>query len=257
MIKRTILIVLYQFATVSVASDAEVYWVEYDGENKIMVADNLAGQWSDPREIYASNNALTSLAVASNDEGGKLLVWSEQRKSKTVLKQSTYGANSNTWSLAQLLTDKGQSNMASVLISKGGGTVWLIWSSDRDGLDDVYASERKNGASLSVNKVHEENDVPDVLPTARINEKGDIELNWLRYSRNQRGYVATSGLIKIDIVDERTINESKSANHAVRYDQEVAAGRMKFPSFVNDNPTAVLHFPTHYYIQSTRINGSL
>jgi len=68
--------------------EAEVVWIDNSPDGGQVLWSELLEDdvWSEPTIIYKTKNPLTSPALGTDHYGNKLLIWTEQRRTKTILR---------------------------------------------------------------------------------------------------------------------------------------------------------------------------
>lgn len=138
---------------------AEVVWPEFDGAQHKLIYQYFDGeQWHSPGNVvYRSDHALLSPILGSTGEQQKVLVWSEMRGEKIVLKSMLGNVNKAAinWQKPILLTDRGMQNLGAVMIRDGSGQLWLFWASATVDPSDLYVSVFQNNAWSPPQRVNE------------------------------------------------------------------------------------------------------
>ena len=132
------------------------------------------------------------------------------------------------------------------LIKDGSGDLWLFWSSSADGDTDIYVMKKSvGGAWGNVQRVHANNDVPDSKPQARLNETGNIQLEWFHLNEQARRYETVQLEIEASSSEKAEVQELQTK-------QEIT--QIKLPNFLPQNTSGVLLFKDNVFYQSKRID---
>ena len=228
---------------------AELLWVEQvQKEQQIKFSELVDGEWSDPTTLFASENALTSPALGSSSNGDRLVIWTEQRRTKTVL-QSMQQTAGGTWGAVRIFSETGRENYAASIVHDLNDVAWVFWSSTRSDLSEIFMVKSGPTGWSKPLQIHPDNAVPDILPVAALNSEGDVEVEWTQYSFVQGKYLRTSrtfaALQSGSVADQ---NIRRLASHAMN------AEDLKLPNFLPDNALSTLHLPTNMMIQSRPIS---
>ena len=177
---------------------AELIWTEFDGEKHLLLHSQYREkQWSQPKTIYSSNNAMSSPTLAQlNDQttAADFAVWTEQRGTKTVLMQ-TRRIEQNRWQPATQFYAGGTDNFSPYVINDLLGNTFIFWSSsDVNRLADIVYSVKGNDWSTP-RPLHAPNKVPDLGPVAALNSNGPIEVSWRTYDFSAGRYVTKSTIV--------------------------------------------------------------
>lgn len=246
-------IVLLSLPILVSAQQASLVWSENNAlQNNYILLSHLSSKssetasasksditWIDPTRIHSSGNTLTTPSYTQNNEY-KMVVWSEVINKKPALFYS-YSTNGPDWSQPKLLSNNGE-NLGSTLITARDGSIWAFWSSDRNGLDDIFSSTWSGGFWSSPTVIHSKNDVPDVLPKVNIDNNGDIVVSWKTYSSKVSRYVEKAVVIKQNL---RIQNTQASHNK-----QDILLQELAPIPFDISQSRAYIHVPENQYQQS-------
>lgn len=195
--------------------------------------------WTEPLRIHTSEHTLSTPSYIQNNDQ-KMLVWSEIVNKKPALMYS-YSSDGKNWNQPRLLTKSGE-NLGSTMLTARDSSIWAFWSSDRNGLDDIFSS-RWNGAAWSSPKIiHAKNDVPDVLPTVQLNDDGNIQVSWKQYSTDVNQYIEITSTIKQDL--------EGSSTEVMTNEQDTLLQDLTQIPFDISQSRAYIHVPRNRYQQS-------
>jgi hypothetical protein len=127
--------------------------------------------------------------------------------------------------------------------------VWVFWSANFGGLDDVYFVRRTDMGWSKPERVNDKNEVPDIQPQARINQDGQVEISWQSYSFAAGDYAINTRVLE---TDKQTVNGDSSPND-LPPKTELTLDDITLPSFISENLRSLLHFPANQYEQSVRV----
>jgi hypothetical protein len=225
---------------------AELVWAETEsGLNVIAYSKWNGEEWSDPIQIYENSNAVSTPSLATQIDGTKVLVWSEQQRRKSVLMWKKRSPIDETWSEASVFSRFGIENVSPSLVNDLTGTLWVFWSAQQDGLSDVFVSKQHAGSWSQPQQVNGLNKVPDIKPIARILEDGSVHVEWRSYDFDVGDYVSAQ---KSFTVGSTTIQGQANAEHI-----DVDPDKISLPAFISGQSYATMHLPNNRLIQSYRI----
>ena len=227
---------------------AELIWIEHGDMHQIHFSEYSQNGWTLPRVIWKGKNYINSLAINTDREGAKFLVFTEYLKSAKVLKSISKPANENEWSESVLLSDFGRENLAASMVQDMEGVVWLFWSANRGDLDDIYLSKMVMQNWSEPIKVNVDNDVPDTNPIASLNENGEVMVEWQTFSMETGSYVTQNRVFELDI------NSKNRYKAAIFKNKEINPGDLSLPSFLPNRSLALIHFPNNLKRQSSLID---
>ena len=226
---------------------AALIWHDFNDQNyQVMISEFDQQIWSSPQIVAQSDKPITTPALAILEDQTLLAVWSQQAFGAVRLMSANRPENSDTWSTAQVLRSDGAWNMNPNLIKDGSGDLWLFWSSSADGDTDIYVMKKSvGGAWGNVQRVHANNDVPDSKPQARLNETGNIQLEWFHLNEQARRYETVQLEIEASSSEKAEVQELQTK-------QEIT--QIKLPNFLPQNTSGVLLFKDNVFYQSKRID---
>jgi len=225
----------------------ELVWAQDDEDGfSLQLSQFLNQLWGEPEVLYRSDNPITTPALGTSPAGDKLLIWTEQLRRKTVLK-SMRRAVGGSWQEAQVFSDSGLENFAVSIVYDGNGEGWVFWSSAGGELADIYLSRSAGTGWSRRQRIHAENEVPDIMPAASITQQGNVMVEWTQYSFDQGRYILTSKEFQVEKIDNANKNNDIDKESAVLRD-------LSLPEFVPKNRRLLLHFPKHTMIQSRHLS---
>ena len=119
-------------------------------------------------------------SAASTADGSTWVVWSAANDTGSSLYYSIF--DGSPWSYPQNMPTHLSSNTAASVIVDNSDIPWIVWAGF-DGQDDDIYYTRWNGldwnAPLRVNK---DDCLPDILPSIRMDEEGNLRVAWLGYN---------------------------------------------------------------------------
>lgn len=225
---------------------AELVWASSTGElNRILYSEWNGDNWSDPKVIYQSENSTASPALATLADGSKALIWSEQRRRKSVLMWSKRSAAEPVWSTATVFSRLGSENVAPSIVRDLEGSLWVFWSAQKSGYSDVFYTRQLAGDWSQPQQVNQANEVPDIKPLAFVGEQGEIVVEWRSFSFDAQDYVTQTRAFE-------PITGLK-ASLKKRFRQETDPQKTPIPSFISATDFATIHLAKNIGVQSFRI----
>jgi len=228
---------------------AELVWVESStDEHKIMYSQLAGDKWSKPLMIYISENYITTPTMSTDLDNNKSLIWSEQRDNNIIL-MSTRKVPSNTkWAQAKELNDFKAENLSPSIVTDSLNRSWVFWSSNFEGLDDIYYSRQESSQWSSPRRVHANNDVPDIQPIASLDEELNVVVRWKTYNRSTAQYLTVQQLFPLDTSIENRYKKLKDNS------LEESISGVAVPNFLPKDSAIILHFPNNKIEQSVRLD---
>lgn len=248
-IKFYLVLVLCCFSSCLFASESRaiLVWSNFDGKHHIVSSSLSGDQWSEPAVIYTSDNLIVTPALAKNSEGQTMLVWSEQQQGRMEIFQSLHSSERNEWSESEALIDEGDENLNPSVLNDGQGGLWLFWSGNNGGLDDIYYKNMIAGQTKwsETKQLNTANEVPDYKPIAELDQFGDIVVRWQTYDYLSAKYVEAQETI---VVEQNVAYDAAQSKNDIKLEDII------LPDFLPADSAVSLLFPNNVAAQSIRID---
>jgi hypothetical protein len=156
-----------------------VAWVAYrDRADRVLLRTRRGGAWSEPEEVTPQPADIFRTAAAEDGDGKLWIFWSQRENDRWHL----WGRarKNGRWEAAIRLTDAG-SNMFH-RAAAGGGCVFLVWQSFRNGQSDIYLRALQSGVWSPEQRVSE-SPANDWEPSVAAAPDGGAFLAWDGYDR--------------------------------------------------------------------------
>lgn len=198
--------------------------------------------WSEPLTVHESEHPIISSNLVTLSNGSQILIWSQHEKSKSTIRFKTKDPLRDNWSEPDFLFKQGTENigLSTLRINQ---TVWAFWASTQHSLPDINYAIYANGRWGTASTLHPENNVPDLLPIASINEDNDIEVNWLSYSFLHSDYQQAKKTISNSLVKPSQVDI-------------INPEEFETPFFLPQNQSVTIRFPRNHYQQSSLISSN-
>lgn len=253
-LKRQILTIyaaLFMVPSFASGVASEAVWVEAQKDiYSIRFARLIDDEWEQfDSPLYTSENAMTSPALGTNSQGRKILIWTEQKKSRSILMSIT-GEPTATggliWSLPSIFSKYGSENFAATIVHDINDEAWVFWSATLDTYSDIVM-QRFAGQSWSEPvRVNKTNEVPDDLPRAQITEENRVKVQWNTFDLD-------SG-VSVVRFKEFSIRHNGSPTKRLKAVDNIDEREVSMPTNLPPYTPALLHFPTNAMIQSAPVN---
>lgn len=230
---------------------AEVVWAEYDGEqNNVLYSQWTGEDWREPESIYSNDNYVATPTLSTTKNGEKIVIWSEQRASKSVLMMSKRPNNEELWSEATLFSQHGSENVSPSLVKDRKGTLWVFWAADVDSYSDVFYSRQISGSWAAPVRVNSANQVPDIKPIANVDKDGNVEVTWGRYDFDVGDYVTETVTFEIE---SKIVSE---LDKKIILAKELDPKKLPIPGFIKPSSFATIHIANNRLITNFRLEPS-
>jgi len=236
-------------ASLALAADAEYIWAENDYPGSTLYMSTYQnGAWGD-REVIFSDEHLNILpSLGSDSQGNHLAVWvTLMPQGSSVLRYSWQ--QNDGWTEPEILWDGFKENLAPVVLFDAADTAWVFWSANDGDDDDIYQASFVDGNWNPPRQVNRENDVPDILPSAILDQNGNVVVHWQQlqpdatYQERSKvvATVARAGLLAKNKKFRKTRKSSGPA-----------PARIPAPPFEGNSRTTI-HYPDDIFNQFTTI----
>ncbi|MDW7772698.1 MAG: hypothetical protein SCH71_07380 [Desulfobulbaceae bacterium] len=184
---KTILFVMFLAAALQVANcrtvdaremTAEMVWIGPEKTGNMVFYSYLQEDvWSKPLRLSHEN--LTNLVptIASDRSNRTFVVWTVVTGGESFLHFVIL--RDGKIETGPLKIETGMAtNMAPFLAEDYDGAIWLAWSGNNGTTSDVYSSYWENNRWQPAKRVHEKNNVPDILPQLKADPEGTVSVSW-------------------------------------------------------------------------------
>lgn len=171
-------LLLFTISSPVFAVDAEFIWAETDAVgSSLYISRYQDGVWGEKEVIVSNANFNFLPALGADSLGNHLAVWVIIKSAGKSLLEYSF-KRQGSWSAPKVVNHSFAENLAPVILFDTFNAPWIFWSANNGGNDDVYMTSYSGGVWKQPVKVNEDNDVPDILPKAWLDESGDIVVSW-------------------------------------------------------------------------------
>lgn len=241
--------------TIAYGQEAEFIWSEEDQYGtQILMSTYRDGVWQPGEKIIDDTNLNILPTMGMNSKKQKLAVWSAVSETGSILKYSVKSGDS--WQASQILTNQMSTNLAPVVVFDNNDICWVFWSANNNNDDDIYMSRLTTGTwSLPV-RVNDDNDDPDILPEAGMDDSGNVWVSWQTltgdgyvnvsksFSANDKKIMRISNSISIQQIEQ--LKSKSNSDHS-----------MQPPAFFKSLSRASFYFPGDNKRPSRTVKGNL
>ena len=250
LIQLVIIIFLLSISKFSSAIDAEIIWSENIGsKSKIFLNRYHRGVWDAPDLIVESDKLSLLPSVGSDGEGNQVALWVEiQNDGKSKLKYSFL--KNKGWNHPLFIPEQQNENLAPVVVYDSFKHPIIFWSSnDGENDDDIFMTRWSSKGWETPRIIHEENNVPDILPEAGMDEANRIWVCWKKINE-EKVYIESCRII----FPNGETKEIKKEKIDRRLDNDIK--KIEPPTFKFGKSRATVHFPGNRINQSITIRDN-
>ncbi len=229
------------FATATWVESSQDKFQVFESSCYELVGPNKTPHWTNATVIHSSTRPITSTSLVTLLNDTQILFWSEQNRSKTLIRYKSRKSIEEEWSKPLTLHDQGTENIGINLFRKDN-KVWAFWAATdpkgvKNSLPDIIYREFGNGLWGPAKPVHANNNVPDIQPTSALNSDGDLVVEWLSYSFLQSTYIRA----------QKKISNGFDINGLVDI---INVDGFENPDFLPSGQAITLRFPQNHFTQS-------
>lgn len=208
-----------------------MHFTRYDGQ-----------AWSEPFPLSDGRNEEILPTIGSDDQGGIWVAWTELNG---IFGSIRYSFNSTgAWSAPESLATATISDLAPSLAVDREGVAWLVFSGSDGIRDDIFSVRWLGNGWSRPEKIHPDNDTPDVLPQISIGSGGLPVVRWQgfdgglyrMFSSNWTGSEWTAP--KVEDIDRRRLAATRASAGPEGENEQMLN---KLPPFLKDPSQAALH----------------
>ena len=199
-------------------------------------------------ENLSENNKLNDFTpvILGSPARETMVVWSEANGA--IASQLKYRTLSDSgWSGAKVIESATQTDTAPTLVLDGRGRIWCFWVGFDGADDEIYFSVYENQNWWEPQRLYkQDNEVPDLFPTAILSSNGKMEVNWKRFDFVSRQYVD----LITELIDDEEIKFSEPKRTVLNPFKSIARlpRGFKIPEGVAHPRSATIYFsamPNH------------
>ncbi len=170
--------------------DVDVVWSSSDGlKTEIFYAQRKDGVWLDPVQV-SDDHYDNIYPVVDRDSSGRRWIFYTAHYNNTMELHYATGQNED-WQPGETLKTGRQTNLSPSLVVDKEDRVWVTWSANNGGLDDIMFAYYSDGSWSDPALVHEENEVADMLPVIDIDQSGAPFITW-RVVKDGKNFIVLS-----------------------------------------------------------------
>ncbi len=232
----------------ALANEVEFIWAEdHPDGSKIYTSEYREGEWQEKTLIAEDENLNILPALGSDSKTNRLAVWvTITPNGNSVLKFSF--KREGDWQHSRILTNLFKTNLAPVIIFDSQDSAWVFWSANDGNDDDIYMSHIANNRWIQPVEINSDNDVPDILPKAGLDESDNIWVSWQQLQDDM-----TYREVSKKLVDG---NWTGAQKHQIKIQEDKSEfEHLTPPPFFQGRSRATFHFPNNKRNQSATIMG--
>lgn len=182
----------------SVAANASVadavallVWAERDdhGRYAMQISQYDGRRWTEPLRIADGDDEQILPAVGSNDQGDVWVAWTELHGLFGVIRYRV--ALRGVWSAPATLASNTLSDMAPSVTVDADGQAWMVFSGSDGSQDDIFVARWVDAGWSRPERIHPENNVPDILPRIFRDAGGRPVVQWRNFDGEAYQYVVS------------------------------------------------------------------
>ena len=160
--------------------DMEIIWTESDGlRQEIYTSTYRSGGWQEPEQITDDNADNLHPSIDVGTDGTKWAVWTAIENTGFEIRYSVY--RDGAWSEVKKIPGNLASNIKPSIIIDKDNVPWVAWSGNNGDDDDIYYTRFIDGNWLEEQRLHEENNVPDILVFLDTDDEDRPVASWSRF----------------------------------------------------------------------------
>ena len=157
-----------------------IWTAAYDEGEQVYFSSYQKNDWSIPVQISDGDSFVFHATGTIANDGSILVVWIQVDKKGKFLYSST--SNKDDWSKPAKIVTGMNDNREVVIAVDSSGVPWIAWTGVDDKYSDVFWSRWTGSGWSNARKAHADDNVPDVHPSLKTSESGDIQLSWQTFS---------------------------------------------------------------------------
>jgi len=253
--KFIVFCLIFSLSTIAWGQQAEFVWSEENETgSRIILSVYQNGVWQPGENIVEDENWNLLPTLGADSKNHKLAVWSMVEDERSILKYSI--ERDGQWQAAQVLTDQMTTNLAPVVVFDNKDICWVFWSANNGDDDDIYMSTLTTGKWSPPVRVNDDNDGPDILPEAGLDDAGNVWVSWQTLTGD--GYVSVSKSFSASDKKTNRISNSMNIQQIEQLKSRSKSDQsMQPPAFFKSLGRASFYFPGDRKRPTRSVNGNL
>lgn len=162
-------------------NDGHIVW-SHTSVNRysLKMSSKHNNQWSAPEMIEESDNPIIVPTLSAKQGGDIFAAWTELNGDKGRIRYKI--KRNGAWESSQELMTATSSDMAPAIIIDSFGVPWIVWSGTDETDDDIYFSRWIGNQWQPPERVNDNDEWPDILPSISVDSRNRITATWQGYN---------------------------------------------------------------------------
>lgn len=159
------------------SQDIDIVWSSSDGlKMQIYYTRLIDGAWLEPVQVTDDLYDNTYPVIDRDSSGRRWLFWTAYDNGAMEIHYAT--GQDDEWQTAEVLETDMKTNISPSAVIDGEDRVWVVWSANDGGLDDIMYAFFQDNSWSDPERVHAENELPDMLPVIELDPVGAPLVTW-------------------------------------------------------------------------------
>ncbi len=157
--------------------DIDIVWSSSDGLKMEIYYTRLKdGVWLEPVQVTDDHYDNMYPVIDRDSSGKRWLFWTAYDNG---VMEIHYGTGlDDEWQADEVLLTGLKTNLSPSAVIDKEDRVWVVWSANDGGLDDIMYASFQNNSWSDPERLHEENELADMLPVIELDPDGSPFVTW-------------------------------------------------------------------------------
>lgn len=158
----------------------DLVWSASDGVRREVFFSSLINQsWTEPFQITYDNADNLSPSIDRTSQGIRYVVWGALDQTGHTIRYAF--SEGNGWSAPQLIPELPWTSTTPFISAGPDGEIWVVFTGNNGDDDDIYYTRLAGATWTKPERVHAQNETPDINPYFEIDEIGRLLVTWEGY----------------------------------------------------------------------------
>ncbi|MBM9538005.1 hypothetical protein [Desulfobulbus alkaliphilus] len=162
------------------SASRDLIWSASDGLRREIFFSSLINQkWTEPFQVTYDNADNLTPSIDRTSRGMRYAVWAAVDQTGHIIRYAV--SEKGGWSEARTIPELPWTATTPFISVGPDDDIWVVFAGNNGDSDDIYYTRLAGTAWTKPERVHAENQVPDIQPYLEIDDTGRMLLTWEGY----------------------------------------------------------------------------
>ncbi len=211
----------------------DLVWSASDGVRREVFFSSLINEnWTEPFQITYDNADNLTPSIDRTSQGIRYVVWAALDQTGHTIRYAV--SEGSGWSESRTIPELPWTATTPFISVGPDGDIWVVFAGNNGDSDDIYYTRLAGTTWTKPERVHAENQVPDIQPYLEIDDTGRMLVTWEGYREDQ--YRMLRSVWNGEGWEEEVLLEDQDDTESIADE----SGTTEIPEFVEDRLHAFL-----------------